>query len=499
MISQPITDLIDYNNTLLQQPCRDMGQRLSDPVPEVSPRENPKETQEHKDKPKEKRIPQALTFLQLFTLLSCVKVKKTPFDPSQSGEGRKGTTINETNNNNDSDTGLDYSAGDVKRIKDKSKGKVGGEKHCIESQDHKCRTTPEKEKYIKQRPNSVSPKEKAKETQQKEKKSTHPAVAALQLFTLFCCGGKVKLRKTRPSQNRQSRKDQDKDNASDTGSDLSGGDVTTKRVKDKSKGKVGREKDQTEVQLLKSSQDHKPISTTPETDKGTNSGQRPNSENRRTPRQVKTPVEEIYIRPDSPTLPRAHSSLSQFSLARNLPIHLLEWQLPGVPLTTSSMATRTERKSSSTNTSTHAQMETQTTDMNTDSQTTATSQSQISTVSSETMIDVHTSDSITQTSTLDMALTPDSTKDMITTDEDVKDDSAKDLISTLTDTSMEKSISEISLKDLIAEYEDDNELKDMAASAIPDTDNANEDAKLLEHAALYDFMLTVETELPLHL
>eukprot|EP00063_Salmo_salar_P007735 XP_013982570.1 PREDICTED: uncharacterized protein LOC106562303 [Salmo salar] len=428
-----------------------MGQRLSDPVPEVSPRENPKETQEHKDKPKEKRIPQALTFLQLLTLLSCVKVKKTPFDPSQSGEGRKGTTINETNNNNDSDTGLDYSAGDVKRIKDKSKGKVGGEKHCIESQDHKCRTTPEKEKYIKQRPNSVSPKEKAKETQQKEKKSTHPAVAALQLFTLFCCGGKVKLRKTRPSQNRQSRKDQDKDNASDTGSDLSGGDVTTKR------------------------------------------------ENRRTPRQVKTPVEEIYIRPDSPTLPRAHSSLSQFSLARNLPIHLLEWQLPGVPLTTSSMATRTERKPSSTNSSTHAQMETQTTDMNTDSQTTATSQSQISTVSSETMIDVHTSDSITQTSTLDMALTPESTKDMITTDEDVKDDSAKDLISTLTDTSMEKSISEISLKDLIAEYEDDNELKDMAASAIPDTDNANEDAKLLEHAALYDFMLTVETELPLYL
>lgn len=62
-----------------------------------------------------------------------------------------------------------------------------------------------------------------------------------------------------------------------TGSDLSGGDVTTKRVKDKSKGKVGREKDRTEVQLLKSSQDHKPISTTPETDKGTNSGQRPNS------------------------------------------------------------------------------------------------------------------------------------------------------------------------------------------------------------------------------
>lgn len=52
-----------------------------------------------------------------------------------------------------------------------------------------------------------------------------------------------------------------------TGSDLSGGDVTTKRVKDKSNGKVGREKDRTEVQLLKSSQDHK----------GTNSGQRPNS------------------------------------------------------------------------------------------------------------------------------------------------------------------------------------------------------------------------------
>lgn len=52
-------------------------------------------------------------------------------------------------------TGLDYSGGDVKRIKDKSKGKVGGEKYCIESQDHKCRTTPEKEKDIKQRPNSV--------------------------------------------------------------------------------------------------------------------------------------------------------------------------------------------------------------------------------------------------------------------------------------------------------------------------------------------------------
>lgn len=101
-ISQPINDLIDYNSTL---PWRDMGQRLSDPVPEVSPREKPKETQEHKDKPKEKRIPPALNFLQLFTLLSCVKVKKTPFDPSQSGEGRKGTTINETNNNNDSDTG----------------------------------------------------------------------------------------------------------------------------------------------------------------------------------------------------------------------------------------------------------------------------------------------------------------------------------------------------------------------------------------------------------
>ncbi|XP_036820285.1 uncharacterized protein LOC110506627 [Oncorhynchus mykiss] len=443
-ISQPITDLIDYNSTL---PCRDMGQRLSDPVPEVSHREKPKETQEHKDKPKEKRIPQALTFLQLFTLLSCVKVKKTPFDPSQSGDGRKGTTINDTNNNNDSDTGLDYSAGDVKRIKDKSKGKVGGEKHSIESQDHKCRTTQEKEKDIKQRPNSVSPEEQAKETQQKEKKkSIHPAVAALQLFTLFCCGGKVKLRKTRPSQNRQSRKDQDKDNASDTGSDLSGGDVTTKRVKDKSNGK----------------------------------------ENQRTPRQVKTPVEEIYIRPDSPTLPRAHSSLSQFSLARNLAILPLEWQLPGVPLPTSSMATRTETTPSSTNTSTHAQMETQTSDMNTDTQTTSTSQSQISLVSSETMIDLHTSDSINQTSTLDMALTPESTKDMITTDEDVKDDSAKDLISTLTDTSMEKSISETSLKDLIAEYEDDNELKDMAASATPATDNANEDAMLLEIAALFD-------------
>ncbi|XP_070985507.1 DNA ligase 1-like [Oncorhynchus clarkii lewisi] len=428
-----------------------MGQRLSDPVPEVSRREKPKETQEHKDKPKEKRIPQALTFLQLFTLLSCVKVKKTPFDPSQSGDGRKGTTINDTNNNNDSETG------DVKRIKDKSKGKVGGEKHSIESQEHKCRTTQEKEKDIKQRPNSVSPEEQAKETQQKEKKkSIHPAVAALQLFTLFCCGGKVKL-----------RKDQDNDNASDTGSDLSGGDVTTKRVKDKSNGKVGREKDRTEVQLLKSSQDHEP-------------------ENRRTPRQVKTPVEEIYIRPDSPTLPPAHSSLSQFSLARNLAILPLEWQLPGVPLPTSSMATRTERTPSSTNTSTHAQMETQTSDMNTDTQTTSTSQSQISMVSSETMIDLHTSDSINQTSTLDMALTPESTKDMITTDEDVKDDSAKDLISTLTDTSMEKSISETSLKDLIAEYEDDNELKDMAASATPATDNDNEDAMLLEIAALFD-------------
>lgn len=93
-------------------------------------------------------------------------------------------------------------------------------------------------------------------------------------------------------------------------------------------------------------------------------------------------------------------------------------------------------------------------------------------VSSETMIDVHTSDSITKTSTLDMALTPESTKDMIITDEDVKDDSAKDLISNLTDTSMEKSISETSLKDLIAEYEDDNELKDMAASSTTATDNA---------------------------
>ncbi|XP_031685315.1 uncharacterized protein LOC116374754 [Oncorhynchus kisutch] len=313
----------------------------------------------------------------------------------------------------------------------------------------------------------VSPEEQAKETQQKEKKkSIHPAVAALQLFTLFCCGGKVKLRKSRPSHNRQSRKDQDKD-ASDTGSDLSGGDVTTKSFKDKINRKVGREKERTEVQLLKSSQDHEP-------------------ENRRTPRQVKTPVEEIYIRPDSPTLPRAHSSLSQFSLARNLAILPLEWQLPGVPLPTSSMATKTERTPSSTNTSTHAQMETQTSDMNTDTQTTSTSQSQISMVSSETMIDLHTSDSITQTSTLDMALTPESTKDMITTDEDVKDDSAKDLISTLTDTSMEKSISETSLKDLIAEYEDDNELKDMAASATPATDNANEDAMLLEIAGLFD-------------
>ncbi|XP_064841893.1 uncharacterized protein LOC135553893 [Oncorhynchus masou masou] len=445
-----------------------MGQRLSDPVPEVSHREQPKETQEHKDKPKEKRIPQALTFLQLFTLLSCVKVKKTPFDPSQSGDGRKGTTINDTNKNNDSDTGLDYSAGDVKRIKDKSKGKVGGEKHSIESQDHKSRTTQEKEKDIKQRPNSVSPEEQAKETQQKEKKkSIHPAVAALQLFTLFCCGGKVKLRKTRPSQNRQSRKDQDKDNASDTGSDLSGGDVTTQRVKDKSNGKVGREKDRTEVQLLKSSQDHEP-------------------ENRRTRRQVKTPVEEIYMRPDSPTLPRAHRSVSQLSLARNLAIVPLEWQLPGVPLPTSSMATRTERTPSSTNTSTHAQMETQTSDMNTDTRTASTSQSQISMVSSETMIDLHMSDSITQTSTLDMALTPEITKDMITTDEDVKDDSAKDLISTLTDTSMKKSISETSLEDLIAEYEDDNELKDMAASSTPATDNDNEDAMLLEIAALFD-------------
>lgn len=50
---------------------------------------------------------------------------------------------------------MDNSAGDVKRIKDKSKGKVRGEKYCIKSQDHKCRTTPETEKDIKQRPNSV--------------------------------------------------------------------------------------------------------------------------------------------------------------------------------------------------------------------------------------------------------------------------------------------------------------------------------------------------------
>ncbi|XP_045080699.1 uncharacterized protein LOC123480991 isoform X1 [Coregonus clupeaformis] len=290
----------------------------------------------------------------------------------------------------------------------------------------------------------VSPVEKAKETKQKEKKqSIYPAVAALQLFTLFCCGGKVKLKKTRASQYRQSKKDQDEDTASDTGSDWSGGDVTTKKVKDKSNGKVGREKDWTEVQLLKSSQDHKPRSTTPETDKGTHLGQRPNSANQRTPRQVKTHVEEIYIRPDSPTLPRAHSSLSQFSQARNLAILPLEWQLPGVPLTTSSMATRTERKPSTTNTSTQAQTETQTTDMNTDTQTTATSQRQISMVttqSSETMTEVHTSDSSTQNSTPDMALTPESTKDMIATDEDVKDDSAEDLISTLTDTFMEKSV-----------------------------------------------------------
>ncbi|XP_045080702.1 uncharacterized protein LOC123480991 isoform X3 [Coregonus clupeaformis] len=250
----------------------------------------------------------------------------------------------------------------------------------------------------------VSPVEKAKETKQKEKKqSIYPAVAALQLFTLFCCGGKVKLKKTRASQYRQSKKDQDEDTASDTGSDWSGGDVTTKKVKDKSNGKA----------------------------------------NQRTPRQVKTHVEEIYIRPDSPTLPRAHSSLSQFSQARNLAILPLEWQLPGVPLTTSSMATRTERKPSTTNTSTQAQTETQTTDMNTDTQTTATSQRQISMVttqSSETMTEVHTSDSSTQNSTPDMALTPESTKDMIATDEDVKDDSAEDLISTLTDTFMEKSV-----------------------------------------------------------
>ncbi|XP_045072578.1 uncharacterized protein LOC121582757 [Coregonus clupeaformis] len=281
----------------------------------------------------------------------------------------------------------------------------------------------------------------AKETQQKEKKqSIYPAVAALQLFNLFCCGGKVKLKKTRPSQHRQSKNDQDEDNASDTGSDWSGGDVTTKKVKDKSNGKA----------------------------------------NQRTPRQVKTHVEKIYISPDSPTLPRAHSSLSQFSLARNLAILPLEWQLPGVPLTTSSMATRTERKPSTTNTSTQAQTETQTTDMNTDTQTTANSQRQISMVttqSSETMTEVHTSDSSTQNSTPDMALTPESTNDMIATYEDVKDDSAEDLISTLTDTSMEKSVSETSLKALIAEDEEDNnEMKDMAASAIPATDNANEDS-----------------------
>ncbi|XP_045080701.1 uncharacterized protein LOC123480991 isoform X2 [Coregonus clupeaformis] len=390
-----------------------MGQTHSDPVTLVSPWEQRKETHKHKNKPKKKSIPPALTFLQLCTLLSCVRMKKTPFDPSQSGEGRKATTIHDTNNNNDSDTGSDYSEGDMKRIKHKSKRKV-------------------------------SPVEKAKETKQKEKKqSIYPAVAALQLFTLFCCGGKVKLKKTRASQYRQSKKDQDEDTASDTGSDWSGGDVTTKKVKDKSNGKVGREKDWTEVQLLKSSQDHKPRSTTPETDKGTHLGQRPNSANQRTPRQVKTHVEEIYIRPDSPTLPRAHSSLSQFSQARNLAILPLEWQLPGVPLTTSSMATRTERKPSTTNTSTQAQTETQTTDMNTDTQTTATSQRQISMVttqSSETMTEVHTSDSSTQNSTPDMALTPESTKDMIATDEDVKDDSAEDLISTLTDTFMEKSV-----------------------------------------------------------
>ncbi|XP_045073423.1 uncharacterized protein LOC123486220 isoform X1 [Coregonus clupeaformis] len=370
-----------------------MGQTLSDPVTLVSPWEQRKETHKHKKKPKEKSIPPALTFLQLCTLLSCVRMKKTPFDPSQSGEGRKATTIHDTNNNNDSDTGSDYSAGDVKRIKEKSKGK-----------DHKRRMTLETEKDNKQRSNSVSPVEKAKETKQKEKKqSIYPAVAALQLFTLFCCGGKVKLKKTRASQYRQSKKDQDEDTASDTGSDWSGGDVTTKKVKDKSNGKA----------------------------------------NQRTPRQVKTHVEEIYIRPDSPTLPRAHSSLSQFSLARNLAILPLEWQLPGVPLTTSSMATRTERKPSTTNTSTQAQTETQTTDMNTDTQTTATSQRQISMVttqSSETMTEVHTSDSSTQNSTPDMALTPESTKDMIATDEDEKDDSAEDLISTLTDTSMEKSV-----------------------------------------------------------
>ncbi|XP_045081383.1 uncharacterized protein LOC121583286 [Coregonus clupeaformis] len=348
-------------------------------------REQPKETHKHKNKPKEKSIPPALTFLQLFTLLSCVRMKKTPFDPSQSG--------------------------DVKRIKDKSKGKVRKEKVWFEVQkfqDHKRRTTPETEKDIKQRSNS----------------------------------------------HRQSKKDQDEDNASDTGSDWSGGDVTTKKVKDKSNGKA----------------------------------------NQRTPRQVKTHVEKIYISPDSPTLPRAHSSLSQFSLARNLAILPLEWQLPGVPLTTSSMATRTERKPSTTNTSTQAQTETQTTDMNTHTQTTATSQRQISMVttqSSETMTEVHTSDSSTQNSTPDMALTPESTKDMIATDEDVKDDSAEDLISTLTDTSMEKFVSETSLKAL--DEEDNNEMKDMAASASPATDNANEDAKLLEllyYYYYYYFMTT---------
>ncbi|KAK6308284.1 hypothetical protein J4Q44_G00215550 [Coregonus suidteri] len=361
-----------------------------------------------KIKPKEKSIPPALNFLQLFTLLSCVRMKKTPFDPSQSGEGRKATTIHDMNNNNDSDTG------DVKRIKDKSKGKVRKEKVWIEvqkSQDHKRRTTPETEKDIKQRSNSVSPVEKAKETQQKENRSR----ASIQLWRPCSCSlssaveGKVKLKKTRPSQHRQSKKDQDEDNASDT------------------------------------------------------------------------------------ELP------PQFSLARNLALLPLEWQLPGVPLTTSSMATRTERKPSTTNTSTQAQTETQTTDMNTDTQTTATSQRQISMVttqSSETMTEVHTSDSSTQNSTPDMALTPESTKDMIASDEDVKDDSAEDLISTLTDTSMEKSVSETSLKALIAEDEEDNiEMKDMAASASPATDNANEDAKLLELAALYDYMLTVETEL----
>ncbi|XP_052326547.1 uncharacterized protein LOC127909398 [Oncorhynchus keta] len=436
-----------------------MGQRLSDPVPEVSHREKPKETQEHKDKPKEKRIPQALTFLQLFTLLSCVKVKKTPFDPSQSGDGRKGTTINDTNNNNDSDTGSRT------RVKERL-----GERNIALN----LRTT-NAERHRKKKKKTTLNKDLTRSplrSKQRRRSRKRRRRASIQLWrpcscSLFCCGGKVKLRKSRPSQNRQSRKDQDKDNASDTGSDLSGGDVTTKRVKDKINGKVGREKDQTIVQLLKSSQDHEP-------------------ENRRTRRQVKTPVEEINIRPDSPTLPRAHSSLSQFSLARNLAILPLDWQLPGVPLPTSSMATRTERMPSSTNTSTHEQMETQTSDMNTDTRTTSTSQSQISMVSSETMIDLHTSDSIAQTSTLDMALTPESTKDMITTDEDVKDDSAKDLISTLTDTSMKKSIIETSLEDLIAEYEDDNELKDMVASATPATDNANEDAMLLEIAALFD-------------